>query len=191
MHIIGLNGSPNKNGSTQKLLDRVLDKCASLGAETEVIRAAEAVGSARTPFCTACSTPCSGVCYINTPLEEAFEKMKKADALVIASPVYFGSVSAQIKAFFDKTRRLRAEKAYVGKPCGFIAVGASRFGGQESTLAALHAMALVQGMTVLGTGHAEFDAGHLGVSSQRPVEEDSFALSRCDSLALRIMEEVR
>jgi len=44
-------------------------------------------------------------------LEEAYEILKKADAIVMGSPVYFGSVSAQLKAFFDKTRKLRSEKA--------------------------------------------------------------------------------
>jgi len=128
---------------------------------------------------------------MGTPLEGAFEKIKKADALIVGSPVYFGSMSAQLKAFFDKTRRLRGEKALVGKPCGFIAVGSSRFGGQEATIAAMHAVALVQGMTILGTGHFSMDAGHLGVSSQQPSDKDEFALSRCESLAMRIMEGVR
>lgn len=187
MYIVGLNASPREESNVKLLIERVLGKCARLGAETEIINVAKAVGSAKTPFCTVCSNPCSGACYKNTRLEEAFEKIKKADALVIGSPVYFGSMSAQLKAFFDKTRRLRGEKALVGKPCGFIAVGASRFGGQEATLAAMHAMALVQGMTVLGTGHSDFDAGHLGVSSQQPSDKDEFALSRCDSLAMRIM----
>jgi len=191
MYIIGINGSPAQDGNVRFLLDTVLDKCAALGAKTEVISAADAVNSAKTPFCTVCSNPCSGVCYKNTSLEEVFEKMKAADVMVIGSPVYFGSVSAQLKALFDKTRRLRGEKAFVGKPCGFVAVGASRFGGQEATISAMHAMALVQGMTILGTGHADFDAGHLGVSAQRPASEDANAVSRCNSLAMRIMEEVK
>mgnify|MGYP001013408346 CR=1 FL=1 len=191
MYIIGLNGSPNKNGSTRFLLDRVLGKCSSLGAIVEIIDVPDAVNSAKTPFCTVCSNPCSSVCYKDTLLEEVFSKIKQADALVIGSPVYFGSMSAQLKAFFDKTRRLRGEKVLIGKPCGFVTVGASRFGGQEATLAAMHAIALVQGMTILGTGHSDFDAGHLGVSAVRPSSEDENALSRCNSLALRIMGEGR
>lgn len=187
MYIIGLNGSPRKNGNIKYLLDRVLDKCKEHGAEIEIINAADAVNSAKFPFCTVCSNPCSGVCYTGTSLEETFDKMKKADAIVMGSPVYFGSMSAQLKALFDKSRKLRGEKALVGKLGGFIAVGASRFGGQEATLTAMHAMALVQGMTIVGTGHNQFDAGHLGVSSQQPSEKDEFAISRCDSLALRLM----
>jgi len=41
----------------------------------------------------------------------------------MGSPVYFGSVSAQLKAFFDKTRKLRSEKALYNKfACG-VTVG--------------------------------------------------------------------
>ena len=187
MYIVGLSGSPRKESNVKYLIQTVLDKCESLGAKTEIINVCKEIDSAKSPFCTVCSSPCIGVCYMCTLLENAFEKIKKADALIIGSPVYFGSMSAQLKAFFDKTRRLRADKSLIGKPCGFIAVGGSRFGGQEATLCAMHAAALVQGMTIIGTGHGDFDAGHLGVSSQQPSDKDSFALSRCESLALRIM----
>lgn len=191
MYIVGLNGSSNKNANVRLLLDRVLKGCEQLGAMVEVIDVPDAINSAKHPFCTVCSSPCNGSCYKDTLLDEAFEKMKKADAIVFGSPVYFGSVSGQLKAFFDKTRKLRAEKVFIGKPCGFIAVGSSSFGGQEATLMTMHSMALVQGMTILGTGHVDFDAGHLGVSARRPASEDENALSRCDSLAFRIMEEVK
>ncbi|MCK9479438.1 MAG: NAD(P)H-dependent oxidoreductase [Firmicutes bacterium] len=187
MYIVGLNGSPRENSNVKYLMSRVLDKCSSLGADTEIIDVPEVLDAAKFPFCVVCSNPCSGECYRGTDLELAFKKIIRADALILGSPVYFGSMSAQIKAFFDKTRRLRGDKALVGKPCAFIAVGSSRFGGQEATIAAMHAMALVQGMTVLGTGHSDYDAGHLGVSSQQPSDKDEFALSRCESLALRIM----
>lgn len=188
MYILALNGSPRKNSNVSFLLNQVLDKCAEMGATTEEVYVADSLETAKFPFCVVCSNPCSGVCYKGTGLEKLFEKMKKADVLLLGSPVYFGSMSAQLKALFDKTRRLRGEKAFVGKPCGFVAVGASRFGGQEATLAAMHAVALVQGMTILGTGHTEVDAGHLGISSQQPAIDDEFAKSRCKSLALRIME---
>jgi multimeric flavodoxin WrbA len=188
MYILALNASPRKNSNVSFLINEVLDKCAQMGAKTEEVYVADSLATAKFPFCVVCSNPCSGVCYRGTGLEELFEKMKKADALIFGSPVYFGSMSAQLKALFDKTRRLRGEKAFVGKPCGFIAVGASRFGGQEATIAAMHAMALVQGMTVLGTGHPDVDAGHLGISAQQPAKDDEFAKSRCKSLALRIME---
>ena len=55
------------------------------------------------------TNPCSGVCYKGTELEEAFELLEKADGVIFGSPVYFGTVSAQMKAFADKARGLRGK----------------------------------------------------------------------------------
>ena len=191
MYVLAVNGSPTAGGNVSYLLNQVLDKCSELGVQTEEVYAADALADAKHPFCVCCSNPCNASCYARTKLDILLEKMKQADAVILGSPVYFGSMSAQMKALFDKTRMLRAEKALVGKPCGFVTVGASRFGGQEAALSAMHAMALVQGMTILGTGHEEFDAGHLGVSAQRPAVDDEFARSRCESLAMRICKELK
>ena len=191
LYILGINGSPNDNGDTAFLINLILDECKKMGADIEIANAGKAVMSAKTPFCVACSNPCSKICYKGTALEELFEKMKKADAIVFGSPVYFGTASAQLKALFDKSRALRGEKVFIGKPCGFVSVGASRFGGQETTLKHMQSMALVQGMTVVGSGHSDYDAGHHGVAAQRPAKEDDFAKSRCKSMAKRLLEEIK
>jgi len=189
MYILGINGSPNQEGSTFYLLDKILKATQECGAETEIINAAQCVNSAKQPFCTVGSNPCSKVCYKGTLLEEAYEKMKKADAIIIGSPVYFGGMTAQLKAFFDKGRVMRGEKSLIGKPCGFVTCGASLFGGQESTIRAMQACAMVYGMTIIGPGSPEYDAAHLGVCAVRPAEEDKNALTRCLSMAHRIMLE--
>lgn len=191
MYIVALNGSHNKDGNCGFLIDTILKDCKEMGAEVETINVHEAIMDAKTPFCTLCSAKCQGACYKGTKLEEAYEKIIKADAVIMASPVYFGNVSAQLKAFWDKSRAYRGEKAFIGKPIGFVTCGASRFGGQEETIRAMQTMALVQGMTVINSGCAEFDAGHLGVSAQRPAEQDEFAISRCHSMAIRIINEIK
>ena len=191
MYILAINGSPNESGDTHFLINTILSECEKMGANTEVINAGKAVMSSKTPFCVCCSNPCSKACYKGTMLEELFEKMKKADAIIFGSPVYFGTMSAQLKALFDKSRALRGEKAFIGKPCGFVSVGASRFGGQETTLKHMMSMALVQGMTVVGSGHSDYDAGHHGVCAQRPAKDDEFAISRCKSMAKRLVDEIK
>lgn len=191
MYILAINGSPNKNGNTAFLLDEVLKTCKEEGAEVERIDVTELLLKCKTPFCVACSNPCNKSCYAGTPLEEAFEKLIKADAVVFGSPVYFGSMSGQMKAFFDKTRSIRGEKVLIGKPCGMVSVAAQRFGGQEATVRAMQDMALVQGMTIIADGHVSVDAGHHGACSQRPSNEDENAAKRCKALALRLCQEAR
>lgn len=191
MYIVALNGSPNKDGNTAFLLKEILRHCEGLGAQTQLINVHEAMMSAKWPFCTACSTPCSQICFKDTLLEDSFKALKRADALVIGSPVYFGSMSGQLKAFFDKSRALRGEKALIGKPAVAVSVGASKYGGQETTVKAIHDTMLVQGMTIVNDGHADFDAGHHGALAQRPAQTDEAALKRLEIVAKRIFSAAR
>lgn len=191
MFIVGINGSPNKEGNTKFLLRKVMEKAQSLGANTAIIDVSEVLASAKHSFCNACSNPCSGVCFGGTKLEEAYDLMKKADGLIIGSPVYFGTVSGQLKAFFDKARKLRGEKALYNKIAAGIAVGASRFGGQENTLTAINDIVLVQGMIIVGAGYIDDDCGHHGVCGQKPAEDDEFAIKRAEILAKRMVEVCR
>ncbi len=188
MLIIGLNGSPNENGNTKLLLERVLKTAEENGAETEIINIQKALSTAKTPYCTACTNPCSGVCYKGTELEEAFELLEKADGVIFGSPVYFGTVSAQMKAFADKARGLRGKKTLYNKVGAAVTVGAAKFGGQETTVKALHDIMLVQGMLVLGDGFRDDDCGHHGVCSQKPSENDDFAIKRAQILGKRMVE---
>lgn len=188
MYIAAVNGSPIRDGDTQFLIDEILKTCRKQGAETEIINAAEAVSDAKRPFCTSCSSPCNQSCYRGTKLMDAYEKLVRADAVVFASPVYFGNVTGQMKVFFDKIRVFRGQKAFIGKPAGCAAVGFSRFGGQEETIKALHTMCLILGMTVVNSGHEAYDCGHLGVAAQSPASADEFALSRCKSMGLRLVQ---
>ncbi|MGM0471644.1 MAG: flavodoxin family protein, partial [Bacillota bacterium] len=100
MLILGINGSPNSNGNTRFLLDHGLDVAADEGAETKLIQPAAALDELDEPFCTACSQPCAQQCYAGTALEEQFELLDQADGILMGSPVYFGSVSGQLKAFW-------------------------------------------------------------------------------------------
>lgn len=187
MYILALNGSHNNDGSTAFLLKEVLRHCADRGAECEIVSVHEAVMSAKLPFCVACQSPCQKACYKGTLLDELFDKVEKADFVVFGSPVYFGSMSAQMKALFDKTRYARTNKLWLGKPMAAVSVGATKYGGQERTIDHIHSTALVSGMTILGNG-SEMGMGHFGVSAQRPANEDTYAIKQCESLAAAIIK---
>jgi len=188
MLLLGVNGSPDKDGNTKFLLNTVLAKARDLGAETTILEAGDLLQTAKYPFCNVCSNPCSGICYRGTKLEEAFELLRKADGIVFGSPVYFGTVSAQIKAFFDKTRKLRNEKALYNKVGAGVTVANSKYGGQETTMKALHDIMLVHGMIVVADGYGEDDCGHHGVCAHRPAREDEFAIKRAGILGKRLVE---
>ncbi len=189
MYILALNGSHNNEGNTAFLLNEVLKYLKEKDVECEIASVHEAITDAKTPFCVSCQSPCEKVCYKGSKLEELFEKVSRADFVLIGSPVYFGSMSAQLKAFFDKTRFYRANKSWLGKPIAALSVGATKYGGQERTIDHIHSTCLVSGMTILGNG-SNFGMGHFGVSAQKPADEDEYAISQCKSLANAIINHL-
>lgn len=188
MKFVAINGSPFKDGNTAFLLQKGLEQIKQLGGEVEIIHALEVLKSLKVPFCTGCSNPCQGACTKGTLMEKVLNSLREADGLLIGSPVYFGTVTGELKAFWDKTRCLRGKNALLNVPGGAVAVGASRFGGQEGTLRAIQDMMFVQGMTIVGDGQREHDCGHYGVAAQRPAMEDQYALERIIIMAKRIYE---
>ena len=187
MYILALNGSHNNDGNTAFLLNEILRHCAEKGAETEICSVSEAIMDTKTPFCVACSTPCTKKCYKDTKLDTLFDKIERADFVVFGSPVYFGSMTGQMKCFFDKTRDARANKKWLGKPMAAVTVGASKYGGQERTLEAIHSCALVLGMTIVGNS-SKLSNGHFGISAQRQAESDEYAKKETENLTARIFE---
>jgi multimeric flavodoxin WrbA len=187
--VVALNGSPDKEGNTAFLLEQVLQASRDAGAETQILHVMDLLEDQDEPFCIACSTPCAGICYKDTELEQAFDILAKADAIVVGSPVYFATVSAQLKAIFDKTRKLRADKALTGKIGAAVSVGASRFGGQETTVRAIHDIMMVHGMTIVSDSSVSATLGHHGVCAQKPAADDAEAIKSAKVVGVRLVEE--
>jgi arsenate reductase (thioredoxin) len=113
MYILGLQGSPRKNGNTDILLKIFMDKAARAGAITHTIQVAKA-GVAACKGCGYCET--HGTCVItDDPMaNEIFGWLRQADLVVAASPVYFYGISAQLKGLIDRCQTLWSRK-YVYK----------------------------------------------------------------------------
>lgn len=113
MFILGLQGSPRKNGNTDILLKTFMDRAAQAGASTHIIQVAKA-GVADCKGCGYCEK--HGTCVItDDPMAtEIFGLIRQADIVVAASPVYFYGVSAQLKGLIDRCQTLWSRK-YVYK----------------------------------------------------------------------------
>lgn len=188
MLFVTLNGSPHKTGNTAAMLEAAGSTILSLGGECVFVQLSEVMADSRHSYCLACSNPCTGRCYEGTGLEEVYKLLSRADGIIMGSPVYFCTVSGQMKAFWDKTRALRKKKALLNTVGGALSVGAARFGGQETTLRAMQDIMLCHGMTVVGDGYHEEDCGHLGGSAQSPSSGDAEGLKRAAILARRVFE---
>ncbi len=98
--ILILSGSPRKGGNSDLLCDEFMRGALSAGNDVEKIHVVEKnVG-----YCKACyACKQNGVCAIKDDMGEILQKMIDADVLVFASPVYFYSIDAQLKAVIDRT----------------------------------------------------------------------------------------
>lgn len=113
MYVLGLQGSPRLKGNTNFLLDAFLEEIAGRGAITEKIHAA---GINAEP-CTGCGyCEKKGVCAIadDDMSNRIYFLLRRADAVVLASPVYFYSFPARIKAVIDRTQTLWSRKYKLG-----------------------------------------------------------------------------
>lgn len=98
--VLILSGSPRKAGNSDLLCDEFMRGAKEGGNEVEKIRVAEKnIGYCR--GCYACKE--SGKCVIKDDMAEVLQKMIDADVIVLASPVYFYSIDAQLKALIDRT----------------------------------------------------------------------------------------
>jgi multimeric flavodoxin WrbA len=168
MIITGISGSPNAGGNNEKIIERALSIAEECGYETEKIL----MSTLNVLPCTDCGI-CRKAreCPITDDMTELYAKLEKSDAFIVSSPVFFGNVSAQIKAMFDRSVLLRRNGFLLkGKVGGAMAVGGSRNGGQEFTIQAIHSWMHIHGMVVVG------DAAHFGGILLKPVESDDIGL---------------
>ncbi len=141
MKVLGIMGSPRIKGNTDLLLDEALKGAQSRGAETEKI----IVDKLKISPCReyyGCLK--DGKCVIRDDMDGLYQKILDADAVIVASPIFFYTVSAQLMLLISRCQALWARR-YVLKNLdipvkrgAFIAVGATKgaklFDGPKLTI---------------------------------------------------------
>jgi multimeric flavodoxin WrbA len=113
MRVLGLNGSPRRQGNTDLLLAGVMRGAESQGAETKTIILND-LDITPCQHCDACFE--AGVCRYNDDMQMVYKEMEKADRIVLASPIHFLGLTAQMKAMIDRGQALWARKYVLKKP---------------------------------------------------------------------------
>ena len=120
--IVILQGSVRKNGNTQRLAQEFL-RGASENNNVKMI----SIGAYNINPCTGCNS-CferdGHKCFQNDDMSKIYELLMKADILVVASPVYFYGISAQLKALVDRLHTPMRHEFNVKKMALFL-VGAA------------------------------------------------------------------
>lgn len=98
--VLILSGSPRKGGNSDLLCDEFMRGAVDAGHEVEKIRVQEK----KVACCTACyACRNTGICAIKDDMTDIIQKMIDCDVMVLASPVYFYSIDAQLKAVIDRS----------------------------------------------------------------------------------------
>ena len=99
MKVLGVNGSPRTGGNDDLLLDKALEGAKSAGAEVEKIY----LNKLKYRGCQECSDALTnGTCKVMDDMQDVIKKVLEADAIIVASPVFFGSISGQAKCMIDR-----------------------------------------------------------------------------------------
>jgi multimeric flavodoxin WrbA len=169
MHAVAINGSARLNGNTSTLLRACLEVLEEAGISGELIQLAE------NPIrpCKACGTCFNtrdNTCIIQEDaFQQVYDKMRAADIILLGSPVYFGSATADLMALLDRA-------GYVGRANGNVfsrklggPIVVARRAGQNFTLAQLLFWFMIMDMVVPGSSYWNIGFGRL----QGEVAEDT------------------
>ncbi|MEJ2685327.1 MAG: flavodoxin family protein [Candidatus Sulfobium sp.] len=104
MKVMAFNGSPRKKWNTATLLKKALEGAAQQGAATELIHLYD-LDFKGCISCFACKTiggKSYGRCAVKDDLTPVFRKIEKADVIILGSPIYFGTVTGEMKSFMER-----------------------------------------------------------------------------------------
>jgi len=126
--VLVILGSPRRKGNSAALANQIIKGVKSAKAAVETIYL-QGMKIAPCKACDTCRKTRSKGCAIKDDMQELYSKVIEADALVIASPVYWFNMSAQTKIFLDRLHGLPAykEDALKGKR---VAIAMS-YGGED------------------------------------------------------------
>ena len=158
--VLTINGSPRKDGNTSGMLAAAEEELKREGIEVERICLAD-VDVRPCIACEEChENPWS--CPIDDDAIGVLKKMVEADAILIGSPVYFGGVTAQLKALFDRSAIPYQGSELRDKLGGALSCGGARQGGQEMTVNQIIVFFMTHDMQIANTGDGAY--GAMGVA---------------------------
>ncbi|HEY9204375.1 MAG TPA: flavodoxin family protein [Candidatus Methanoperedens sp.] len=199
LKLFGISGSPRKAAT-----DYIVREALRYAAEKYPIETSyfSAMGK-RLNFCIHCDFCIKNRkgCVHNDDMQEVYEKLKWADALIIGTPVYQGMVSGQTKVIMDRCRAIAAQDLHfiMNKPGAALAVGGDRIGGQEPSIQAILNFYVINEAIPVGGGSFGANLGGAFWSKDRGAEgakEDEEGLksmrktvNRLINMALMIKEK--
>ncbi len=203
--VLGICGSPVKGGNSEVFLREALRAIEGVqGVSTELI----ALSGKEIGDCLHCNWCLrkqeeGRFCNQQDDMTDVFPKVLEADAMLLATPVYFGRLSGYIACFIDRLRVFTHGNYYGGKlrnkVGGALAVGWARNSGMETTILTLLSALFILGMLpVVPRGalgaiglSSEGGAGKFNPKERLGVLKDEYGLAQSRGLSERAVEMAR
>lgn len=167
MKVIAINTSARKNGNTATLIQHVFQVLEKHDIETEVIELADKIIEP----CKACWA-CGGrgnCVHAKDTFQQIFEKIKEADAIILASPTYSANVSSTMQAILERATVVCDMNPGILKHKVGAGIIASRRGGALNAFDTLNHFFLNHEMFVVGSSYWNIAYGRLS----KEVEQDT------------------
>ena len=159
MRVVAFNGSPRKEGNTYLLIQRVFEELKIEGIETEYVH----IGGKPLRGCTACFKCTENKdkkCVLpDDGLSGYVAKMEQAEGIILASPVYFSNVTAEMKALIDRAGFVSIANGGLLKRKVGAAVVAVRRAGATIVYSDLNFFFGIHGMIVPGSSYWNLGIG--------------------------------
>lgn len=205
--VLGVVGSPRKNGNTAKLVKQALEGAMSVpGVETELYE----MGGKKFHHCTGCLNCAeTGACVFKDDFPDFVKRYMYADGIIWGSPIYHMSITGLMKNAIDRLGNSTLcnwvkrgfDMPRLSKVCGVLTIGAHRYGGQDLVNLFMIQSSLVMnsvvvsGDTILGNYiGAAANAGGATLERMRSkdaVLEDKEGLMCAENLGKRVAEMTR
>jgi len=204
VEVLGVCGSPVRDGNVQALLEKALRSREEPGVSWHMINLAD-LKVKDCIHCNWCLRKQEGEkrCSIEDDMASIYPRLEKADVLILASPVYFGRLSGHLAAFIDRMRIYVHGNQTMGrmhnKVGGSLAVAWFRLAGTEMTLLTINQLFYALNMVIAspefglqggsvfssldGTGRREGDDKRLALKDEIGVASAISTVSRAVELA--------
>ncbi|MBI5407857.1 MAG: flavodoxin family protein [Nitrospirae bacterium] len=113
MKVIAFNGSPRKGGNTELLLKEAVKAIEQAGSTVQTF-VLNSMNIEPCQDCGGCDE--TGACIIRDDMDQIYDAIRTADRIILASPIFFFSLSAQAKAMVDRCQSFWCEKYLLKRP---------------------------------------------------------------------------
>ena len=164
MKVLVINGSPRAKGCTARALEEVIKVLHAEGVETELMQ----IGAQDIRGCLSCGG-CRKThrCVLDDAVNEAADKLRACDGLLIGSPVYYASPNGTLLSFLDRLFHSSAADMH-------LKVGASvvscRRGGAASSFEVLNKYFTISGMPVVSSTYWNSVRGFAAADVEKDLE---------------------